>query len=92
MQDDMERCYLCGRQATEIHHVFGGVANRPLSTRFGLVVALCHQCHLGTDGAQYNPQKNRMLKADAQLAFERIYGHRAWMQTFGRNYIFESEG
>jgi len=91
MQDDMDHCYLCGRRATEIHHVLGGVANRPLSTKYGLVVALCHECHLGTDGAQYNPEKNRFLKAQAQAAFEIEYGHDAWMRTFRKNYILTEE-
>ena len=88
MQDDMTRCYLCGRQATEVHHVLGGVANRPLSTKYGLVVALCHECHLSADGAQYNPVKNFQLKAEAQAAFEAIYGHDAWMNMFYKNYIY----
>ena len=85
-------CYLCGRQyGLERHHILGGTANRKLSEKYGLWVWLCHDCHTGNDGAQYNKEKNRQLKAEAQAAFEIIYGHQRWMQTFGRNYIYESE-
>lgn len=87
VQDDWDHCYLCGRPATETHHILGGTANRKLSEKYGLTVRLCHDCHTGTDGAQYNPEKNQTLKMEAQIAFERRYGHDKWMQVFRRNYI-----
>lgn len=89
MQDDSSICFLCGRPATETHHVLGGTANRKLSEKYGLTVRLCHNCHTGTDGAQYDRNKNFELKAEAQMAFEKLYGHEKWMLTFRRNYIFE---
>ena len=80
IQSDWDRCYLCGRPATET------------SEKYGLKVRLCHNCHTGSDhSAQYDPEKNRMLKIEAQMAFEQLYGHDKWMQTFRRNYIFEQE-
>ena len=92
IQSDWDRCYLCGRPATETHHVMSGTANRKLSEKYGLKVRLCHNCHTGSDhSAQYDPEKNRMLKIEAQMAFEQLYGHDKWMQTFRRNYIFEQE-
>lgn len=91
-KSNWDECFLCGRPATETHHIFGGTANRKLSERYGLTCRLCHNCHLGTDGAQYDPEKNRMLKIEAQIAFEEIYGHEKWMQVFRRNYIYEQEG
>lgn len=85
-------CYLCGKQyCLERHHVLGGTANRKLSERYGLWVYLCHNCHTGTDGAQYDKEKNRMLKMEAQMAFEELYGHEKWMQVFRRNYLYEVE-
>ncbi len=87
MQNE-KRCYLCGSEiGLEKHHIMSGVANRPLSEKYGLWVWLCHNCHTGTDGAQYDPEKNRMLKAEAQAAFEAEYGHQKWMQTFRKNYL-----
>ena len=81
-------CYLCGRtNGLEKHHIFGGVANRKLSEKYGLKVWLCHNCHTGTDGAQYDPWKNRLLKMDAQTAFERTHTHFEWMKIFRKNYL-----
>ena len=89
MQEE-KACYLCGRvTCLERHHVMSGVANRPLSEKYGLWVWLCHECHTGTQGAQYNPVKNFELRADAQAAFEKLHGHEMWMQVFRRNYIYE---
>ena len=88
IQTDGKGCYLCGKTVgLECHHVFGGVANRKLSTRLGLTVMLCHECHTGKNGAQYDPVKNRMLKADAQFAFERTHTRSEWMRLIGKNYL-----
>jgi hypothetical protein len=81
-------CYLCGRITDlELHHVFGGVANRKISTRLGLTCYLCRTCHTGTGGAQYDKEKNRRLKAEAQTAFERTHTRQEWMQIIGKNYL-----
>lgn len=83
-----ERCYFCGsRLNLERHHVLGGVANRPLSEQYGLWVYLCHNCHTGTDGAQYNRERNQSLKRLAQIAFEARHSHEEWMQVFRKNYL-----
>ena len=83
-----ERCYLCGKTVgLETHHVFGGVANRKLSEKYGLTVRLCHECHTGTEGAQFDREKNQNLKRLAQIAFEARHGHQLWMETFRKNYL-----
>lgn len=88
MQQGDPRCYFCGsRLNLEKHHVLGGVANRPLSEKFGLWVYLCHNCHTGTDGAQYNRQRNQKLKRLAQIAFEARYSRKEWMETFRKSYL-----
>ena len=87
IQEDRS-CYLCGRMTDlERHHVFGGVANRPISERLGLWVYLCHDCHTGQDGAQYDKMKNLRLKQDAQFAFERKHSRSEWMKLIGKNYL-----
>ena len=87
MQSD-KVCYLCGRTVgLERHHIMAGTANRKLSEKFGLWVWLCHDCHTGTDGAQYDPIQNRQLKMDAQFVFERTHTHAEWMKAFGKNYL-----
>ena len=65
-----------------------GTANRKLSEKFGLWVWLCHDCHTGAFGAQYDIQKNWDLRVQAQIAFEELYGHELWMNTFYKNYIY----
>ena len=81
-------CYLCGRMTgLERHHIFGGVANRRISEQYGLWVWLCHECHTGTDGAQYDPEKNRHLKQIAQMAYEQTHSRDEWMKLIRRNYI-----
>ena len=87
MQTD-KSCYICGRKTSlERHHVLGGTANRKLSEHYGLWVWLCHECHTGTEGAQYDKHKNLALKAQAQLAFEAVYSHEKWMEVFRKNYL-----
>ena len=83
-----KQCYLCGRKTyLEKHHVMAGIANRKWSEKYGLWIWACADCHRGTEGAQYNKETNLMLKKQAQIAFEEIYGHDMWMQTFMKNYI-----
>ena len=85
---DEKQCYFCGRvTGLESHHVFGGVANRPISEKYGLKVWLCHECHTGNEGAQYDKMKNLQLKQDAQYAFEREHTRAEWMKLIGKNYL-----
>ena len=85
---ERKECYFCGKLTNlERHHVFGGVANRPISEKYGLTVWLCHNCHTGQDGAQYDKMKNLRLKQDAQFAFERNHSRSQWMKLIGKNYL-----
>ena len=82
-----KHCYLCGRKTClERHHIMAG-PNRRWSEAFGVWVWLCHDCHTGTNGAQYDKELNVSLKRDAQGAFEEIYSHDEWMEVFGKNYL-----
>ena len=88
MQQGDPRCYLCGRRTDlERHHVMAGTANRPLSEKFGLWVWLCHNCHTGKAGAQYDREKAECLKQLEQIAFEAKHSHSEWMETFRKNYL-----
>lgn len=85
---DEKRCFFCGAvYGLERHHIFAGVANKPISERFGLWVWLCPRDHRGTDGAQYDKEKNRLLKAEAQAAFERTHTREEWMRIIRKNYL-----
>lgn len=88
IQPGEAQCFLCGRRISlEHHHVLGGTANRRLSDKYGLWVWLCHGCHTGTEGAQYDADKGRSLKQLAQKAFENKYSHEKWMAIFRKNYL-----
>ena len=88
MQKGDPRCFICGRiTELERHHVLGGVANRPLSEKYGLWVWLCREHHTGKAGAQYDRKTGDSLKRLAQIAFEARYSHDEWMNVFRKNYL-----
>lgn len=70
----------------EIHHIIGG-AFRNKSTKYGLVVALCRECHTGQNGVHLNREKMDFLRREAQLAFEKEHPDLDWLKIFGRNYL-----
>ena len=85
---DEKQCYLCGKVVgLERHHIFAGTANRPISERQGFWCYLCHECHTGTEGAQFDKLKNLRLKQDCQFAFERTHTRAEWMKLIGKNYL-----
>lgn len=103
LTDDMEHCYLCGRDPVQIHHIFGG-ANRNLSTEMDMCCPLCWECHtnLHTDR---NQQVRYRLMREAQDKWEMEYigqhdngtiqgyveaSHRArdeFRKLFGKSYL-----
>ena len=88
IMQNKKQCSLCGRQSyLEKHHIISGTANRKLSERYGLWVYLCHSCHTGDGGAQYEKELNLRLKQEAQKIFEEKYSHDLWMETFRKNYL-----
>ncbi len=77
-------CFICGRQATERHHLIGGTANRKLSEQYGLVVYLCRDCH---HRAHHDPLWNRSLKRYGQRCWEERYGSREdFIKIFGKSW------
>ena len=67
--------------------MFGGVANRKLSDKYGLTIWVCNEHHTGKDGVQYNKERNQSVKRLAQIAFEARHSHDEWMQVFKKNYL-----
>lgn len=81
------KCYFCSSERNlEEHHIFGGVANRKISEKYGLKVFLCRDCHTGKQGAQYYKERNLELKQEAQKAFVKLYGTKKWMDLIKKNY------
>ena len=89
LQQGDPRCFFCGRlNGLERHHVLGGVANRPLSEKYGLWVWCCDFHHRDPkEGVQYNREKGDALKRLAQINFEGKHSHDEWMEIFRKNYL-----
>ena len=85
---DQPQCFICGRETgLEVHHIMAG-PNRKWSTKYGLWVHLCSECHRDTKrGAQYDRDTGDYLKRQAQMAFEELYSHEMWMEIFKKNYL-----
>ncbi len=71
----------------ESHHIFGGVANRPLSEKYGLKVWLCRNHHTGKEfGVHFNKDCRKIVQEVGQWAFERKYPELNFTEVFGKNY------
>lgn len=95
IQDEPDRCYLCGRPAVygdplDKHHVFGG-PNRSLSEKYGLTVYLHHNtCHIfGEDSVHTNKEVREKLQWEVQELAMEHYGWTVedWIKIFGMNYL-----
>ena len=81
-------CFVCETTSNiHCHHVFGGVANRKLSEKYGMKVYLCQEHHTGNAGVHFNREMDDKLKKYAQERFEAVYGENTRFEDiFGRNY------
>ena len=92
-----DTCFLCKRNRhagrLELHHIFGG-ARRKLSTKYGLCVTLCEECH--------RTAKHAVHQSADTMQYLHEYGQRKAMQEngwdvqtfreiFGKNYLQEDE-
>lgn len=96
MQRKDGTCYLCKylnddwtrKKDIHEHHVFGGVANRPLSEQYGLKVYLCVDHHeLGEEAVHRNKKTMDLVRKQGQKRFEAVYPELDFAQIFGKNYI-----
>lgn len=55
----------------------------------GLIVYLCPDCHIGTNGVhgKNGHDIDLDLKRIAQLRYEEEHSREEWMQEIGRNYL-----
>ena len=87
LTDDMETCFLCGRPAECVHHVFYG-PDRKNADKENLVIPLCNRCHNMSDGAiHFNRDLDLKVKRLAQQAFEKSHTREEFMKLFRRNYL-----
>lgn len=89
-------CFICGRYGpTEVHHIFGGVANRKLSEQDGLWVYLCPDCHnRPPNGVHFNKKRMEWLHKFGQAMYEASNVgltnedvRQKFMERYGKNYL-----
>lgn len=84
MPFDVNTCIECGGNGTQTHHCIFG-KNRKNSEIYGLKVRMCSRCH-----RRLHDQDEALAmkyKKMAQMIFEAKYGHKKFMEVFGRNYL-----
>lgn len=68
LQEKTDTCFICGKPATEWHHIFNSF-NKGISEKYGLMVHLCHNCHNEPpDGLHFNSKRMKALQREAQEA------------------------
>ena len=88
-------CWLCGRngcgEPLDKHHIFGGVAYRKKSERYGLTVYLCHDsCHEnGPESVHRNPEIRQRLQEYGQRKAmeENGWSVSDFIREFGKNHL-----
>lgn len=90
------KCYISGRTDwLELHHVFGGTANRKISDKYGFWVYLNHYWHneppceqnMGVGGVHFNPKLRLKLEQDCQRKFEENHSREEFVNLIGRNFL-----
>ena len=86
MQTENE-CYIThSTHGLHKHHIYGGY-NRSKSEKYGCWIWLRADWHVGTDYAVHNNKRlMKFLRMECQLKFEEKYGHKKFMEVFGKNY------
>lgn len=82
--NDWEHCFVCGRQAEQIHHIFNKT-DKKRSEKYGLLIPVCHRCH--SDIHDRNESLNKQIKKLAQTKFESQYGKELWRTEFKKSYL-----
>lgn len=86
--EDMTKCVLCGSPNVEIHHAIHGTANRKIADKYGLIIPLCHEHHLGVLGPHLNRTVDLTYIKAAQRAFESQVGTREEFRSlFGKSWL-----
>ena len=83
-------CLFCGTSLNlHKHHIYGGVANRKLSEKYGCWVYLCGFHHnMSNAGVHFDKHSDTQLKQLCQRMWERKYGDREkFIETFGKSYL-----
>lgn len=88
MTTEQGECYVCGRMCeTARHEIYGG-ADRQASKALGMWVDVCPHCH---SEIHNNLKEYEWLRVAGQIKFEEQYGHKKFIDVFGRNYLDEEQ-
>ena len=84
--EDKETCYICGQMAYEWHHCWHGTANRKLADKDGLIVKLCHNCHMNLHDKGYF---DRELQKLAEVRWMEYYemSESEFIKRYGKSVI-----
>ncbi len=82
--EDLDHCYLCGKEKNDLHEVFGG-RNRINSIKYNFILPLCRECHSSN---QNNVIFNDYWHKQGQLYWEENIGSREeFINLFRKNYL-----
>ena len=86
----LDRCFLCDRYATDMHHIFGA-SDKKASERHAFLVPLCADCHTIGPKAVHSSgghNRNMELKLMAQNYYEMNIGSRDdFRKEFRKSYL-----
>ena len=89
---DLDYCIECGKPYPHKHEVFYGTANRKNSIKYGIIVPLCYEHHMGTYGVhgKHGEELNYKLKKMAQQKAMKHYNWtmEEWIKIFGKKNFF----
>lgn len=85
--DDLEHCIICGNKKDNLHEIIYG-KNRLNSMKYGFVIPLCFNHHVGNRGIHNNRELDLYYKRKCQEYFENNIGSRLeFIRIFGKSYL-----
>ena len=83
LTDNLEKCFICGRTATDMHEIFSG-ANRKASMIHDFCCPLCRTCH---QTITLNYGLNLRLKRLCQEKFEENGTREQFLSIIHKSYL-----
>lgn len=89
-----KKCFICSKQTgLHDHHIYFGVAKRPISEKHGFKVWLCYEHHEGAYGVHGSKghELDIFLKQTCQKKYEETHSRNEFIALIGKNYIMEDK-
>ena len=85
--DDLDHCIICSDNKDNLHEIIYG-KNRLNSMKYGFVIPLCFNHHVGNRGIHSNRDLDLFYKRKCQKYFEENIGDRLdFIRIFGKSYL-----